>query len=106
MKVTGCKMNDLLSSLLQFFIISSGRDGRDGRKGFVGARGMPGPKGIHYDLLRIRKDFPCFNLVKKQKCKNERTRNALGTRTVARVSTGLMNLKFSLNFHQCFCNTI
>ena len=46
MKVTGSKMNDLLSSLLQFFIISSGRDGRDGRKGFVGARGMPGPKGI------------------------------------------------------------
>ena len=51
MKLTSSKKNNVLSSLLQFFIISSGRDGRDGRKGSVGARGMPGPKGIHYDLL-------------------------------------------------------
>ena len=51
MKLTGSKKNNVLSSLLQFFIISSGRDGRDGRKGSVGERGLPGPKGIYYDLL-------------------------------------------------------
>ena len=42
------KKNSLLSSLFQFFIISSGRDGRDGRKGSAGARGMPGLKGIQF----------------------------------------------------------
>ena len=77
MKVTRSAINNVISSLLQFSIISSGRDGRDGRKGFVGARGMPGPKGIHNNLLRIKKDFPCFNRVKKQKWKSERTINAL-----------------------------
>ena len=63
----GSEMNNLLSSVFQFSIISSGRDGRDGRKGFVGAQGMPGPKGIHRDLLRTRKEFPCFNRVKKNR---------------------------------------
>ena len=67
MKLTGGKKNIFFSSWLQFSIISSGRDGRDGRKGFVGAQGMPGPKGIHRDLLRTRKDFPCFNRVKKNR---------------------------------------
>jgi len=66
MKVTGSEKNNLLSSLLQFSIISPGRDGRDGRKGSAGARGMPGPKGIHYDLSRSEKDFTRFNRVKKQ----------------------------------------
>ena len=66
MKVAGSEMNNLLSSVFQFSIMSSGRDGRDGRKGFVGAQGMPGPKGIHYDLLRTRKDSPCFNRDRKK----------------------------------------
>ena len=91
MKVTGSEKNNLLSSLLQFSIISLGRDGRDGRKGFAGARGMPGPKGIHYDLIRNRKDLPCFNRVKKQECKIRRTRNTLGTRAVC---------------HECFYNAM
>ena len=55
MKVTGSENNNFLPSLLQFSIISPGRDGRDGRKGSAGARGMPGPKGIHYDLFKSRK---------------------------------------------------
>jgi len=67
MKVTGSEKNNLLSSLLQFSIISSGRDGRDGRKGSAGARGLPGPRGIHYDLFRNRKDFTKKVNVKKQR---------------------------------------
>jgi len=67
MKVSGRENDNLLSSLLQFSIISSGRDGRDGRKGSAGARGMPGPKGIHYDSFKSRKDLTCFNGVKKRR---------------------------------------